>query len=137
MRTFQKLTNESILNAWKEIFPSSMMLCSKACLGDSYFFKGKLAANKQESANGILENDPLNYMFSIEEDGTYKEHICSIYVKPTKNLYLVYESENLRRKTIKNPTVDKIKKRFEQVKQLVVDNKDNFKDLCFDINNKV
>lgn len=136
MKTITQLTNEQITDTWKEVFPNSLMLCNKACLGDSYYFKGKLAANRHESANQILENDPLYYVFCID-DGDYSENMCFIYVKPTKNMYLCYERVNLRRKSIKSVTVEKLRKRFLQIKELVVANKDNFKNLCFDINEKI
>lgn len=129
------LTNEEIKALWVDIFPKSMMLCRKACLGDSYFFDGKLAGNINESANRIIENDPLNYGFEIDGD-TYKEYSNSILIKPD-NQYMVYGRSHMRRKTIKNVTLEKLRKRFLEVKKHIVDNKDNFINLEFDINEKI
>lgn len=132
------ITPDRVKEIWGEVFPNSMIIASKACLGDSYFFKGKLAKDINESNNRILHNDALNYMFNIDGD-TYKENYNSLYIKPDpeKERYLVYGSSHMRKKTIKNITEEKLLKRFKQVKEHVVANKDNFKNLLFDINDKI
>ena len=134
-KTIQTIEAPTIVKLWEKVFPNSMMLSSRACLGDSWFYKGKLAKNRNESANGILDNDPLFYVFEIEGD-TYKEHHNSIYIKPNSP-YLVYSSEHMRKKTIKNITEEKLEKRFQEIKAHIVANKDNFIHLLFDINTKI
>lgn len=133
-----KMTNDDILKLWKQIFPNSMMIINKACLGDNYFFKGKLAKDRSESNHGITENDALSYMFTINK-GAYKEFDVSLFVKPdpVTEKYLCYGRKKLRKKTIKEVTEEKLLKRFEQVRQLVVDNKDNLINLLFNINDKI
>lgn len=139
METIKEITKEEITQTWKEVFPNSLIIIVKGTIGVEYLScKGKLAKDANESANRILENDPLYYRFSIS-DGNYEEYCCLLYVKPDpiKEPYNVYGSARLRKKNIKNVTLDKLKKRFEQVKAHVVANKDNFKDLLFDINDKI
>ena len=128
--------NETIRQLWLKIFPNSNILISKNCLGSGYHFRCTLARDKSEVFNGIILNDALNYVFSIEENNYLEYHNLSIYIKP-ENKYLAYSRVKLRIKNIKNITLEKLEKRFIQVKQLIVDNKDNFKDLQFDINNKI
>lgn len=136
MKTETKtIDNETIVKIWGKVFPNSLMLPSKACLGDSWFYKGKLAKNREESANRILDNDPLFYVFEIDGE-TYKEHHNSIYIKPNSP-YLVYSSEHMRKKTIKNITEEKLEKRFREIKAHIVANKDNFIHLNFNINEKI
>jgi len=129
------MDNDRILQLWQEVFPNSMLLISKACLGDGCFYKGKLAKDRTESANGILENDALNYMFGIDERG-YIEYKQSVYIKPDNPLY-VYGCDRIRKKNIKDITEEKLLKRFKDIKALVLKNKDNFKNLLFDINTKI
>lgn len=129
------MKNEEIKKVWEKVFPNSFFLIQKACLGDYYFYDGFLAKSKTECSNGYFENDPLNYSFGIE-NGTYKEHAISLCIKPTEK-YLAYSRAKLRKKTIKNITLEKLEKRFLQIKQLITDNKDNLINLCFDINDKI
>lgn len=129
---------DAIKALWSKVFPNSMMLANKACMGESYFFTGKLAGNRGESANGILENDALNYMFEIDGD-TYREINNSLYIKPDpiNERYLCYGRSKMRMKSIKGLTPEKLLKRFQEVKDHVIANKDNFKDLLFSINDKI
>ena len=128
---------DEIVKVWKEVFPNSKISPSKAALGgEGHYFKCYLAANKQECINGYFENDPLNYMFSIDERG-YKEHSHSLSIKPPENSYLAYGRAKIRAKSMKEPTLEKIKKRFLQIKKLVEENKENLINLCFDINEKL
>lgn len=129
------LTNEKILEIWKKIFPHSLMIIRKASLSEYYFYDGFLAENKTECSNGYLDNDMLNYRFEIDNN-IYKEFCCSILTKPENNLYC-YGRQKLRKKTIKNVTAEKLEKRFLQVKQLIIDNKDNLKNVMFNINDKI
>lgn len=130
------MENDKIVKLWQKVFPNSMILISKACFGDSYFFKGKLAGDRNECPNRILENDVLNYMFSIE-DGNYKEYQQSVYIKPENPLYYCYDRDKIRAKSIKNITEEKLLKRFNDIKALVVKNRDNFINLEFNINDKI
>ena len=129
------ISKERIKELWSEVFPNSNMYINNACLGSGLSCSGRLAKDKSECNNNIIENDPLTYHFLIE-NGNYEEYRAYIYIKPT-NPYMVYSSQRLRKKNIKNITSDKLKARFEQVKALVVDNIDNFINIKFDIKSKV
>ncbi|MHA1737425.1 MAG: hypothetical protein ACTSWD_02495 [Candidatus Heimdallarchaeota archaeon] len=128
------MENQIIIDTWKKVFPNSAIYPSKACFSD-YYFKCTLAKDKSENSHGYIENDALYYHFNID-DGKYTENGLSIHIKPDTQ-YLCYSSRSIRKKSIKNITQAKLQTRFEQVKQLVIDNKDNFKDLMFDINTKI
>lgn len=131
----EKITVEAVVNVWREVFPNSKIYPSKGCLGGGVFFKGKLSSDKSEVSNGILENDPLHYVFIIEE-GNYREHSQHIYIRPSSKYY-AYDSVKLRKKNIKDITLEKLKRRFEQIKDMIVENKENFINLEFDINSKI
>lgn len=130
------MTHEEIKNLWQKIFPNSNILISKMCFGEGLHFRGILARDKSEVSNGIIENDVLHYQFTIEA-GNYEEYYApKIFIKPDNPLYC-YSSVKLRRKNIKNFTADKLEKRFLQVKNMIIENKDNFKNLQFNINDKI
>lgn len=129
------LTNEQVFQLWQKVFPNSMIITYKGLLSDGDYFKGKLAKDRSELANGISENDPLNYMFNIE-NGYYEEYYQSVFIK-SDNSCMAYGRDRLRKKNIKNITADKLLARFKQIKELVVRNKANFINLEFNINDKV
>ena len=112
-----------------------VLIIRNAFLGSGLTCKGILANDISECSNRILQNDPLNYGFSII-NGQYEEYHSGIFIRPSKP-NLCYEFVKLRKKNIKNITTEKLKKRFKQIKKLVVDNKDNFINLQFDINTKI
>lgn len=130
------MTHEEITNLWKKIFPNSNVLISKMCFGNGLHYRGILAKDKTEVSNGIIENDCLHYTFTIEEWAYQEYHRPLIYIRP-ENKYFAYSSVKLRRKNIKNITLEKLEKRFLQVKQLIIENKDNFINLQFNINDKI
>lgn len=133
------MTNDEIINTWNQVFPKSAISCQKACFGENdYYFKGRLGKDKSEFANGIIDNDPLNYMFNVENN-TYKEYNNSLRIAPTpeEGKYLAYGRSKLRMKTIKNLTKEKLFKRFREIKLHIYQNRNNFKGLLFDINEKL
>lgn len=130
------MEKEKIVELWKDVFPNSSMFIRNALVGGNGFSCcGRLSNGKNEVSNGILENDPLTFYFLIENNNYY-EYRAYIHIKPN-NKYMVYSTVNLRKKNIKNVTEEKLKARFNQVKQLVIDNKDNFINLHFNINDKI
>lgn len=120
------LNKEVVKETWKEVFGEQLFGASKAALGDYYFFTGYLAKSRDDFAYGISHNDPLNYKFYIDEDGTYSEMSSSLSVE-TDNPHMYCESVKLRKQKIKN--VDKIKltKRFQKLKNMIEENKDRIK----------
>ena len=116
---------EDIVNTWNKVFPHSLMSMSTGALGGGLYGRGLLGANHTEWANGIYDNDILSYRFSIV-DGVYKEYSTGVLTNPPLYSHLVYSSARLRAKSIKNVTLKSLEKRFMDIKQLVVDNKDNF-----------
>jgi len=131
----EQMNPEQVEQIWSEVFPNSSISISKACLSNYFFFRPRLAKDRRESINNILDNDPLSYMFSIE-DGKYIEQMLYFFIKPD-NKYLAYSRVKLRKKSISNVTPEKLRARFLQVKEKIVEHKDNFINLQFDINEKI
>ena len=130
------LTHDEVKQAYYRVFPNSGISVSKGCLSEGVYCKAILAMNKDECSHGYTINDPMQYSFNINGD-VYKDNGPGLYIHPDEGSNLVYGRAKLRGKTIKNITIEKLTKRFEQVKQLVIDNKDNFIDLKFNINDKI
>jgi len=129
------ITKEKVSETWQKVFPNSRVYIKNHCLGEGFSCYCTLAKDKSETIHNILENDPLNYSFSLYGND-YEEYSSFIHIKP-ENQYLAYSSKRIRKKNIKNLTIEKLEKRFLQVKQLVVDNKENFINLKFDISEKI
>ena len=130
------MTHEEIKNIWFKNFPNSNILISKMCLGDGFHYRCILAKDKSEVYNGILENDALHYTFSIENENYEEYDNPCIFIKPESNLY-AYSRVKLRRKNMKNTNIEKLEKRFLQVKNMIIENKDNFINLQYNINDKI
>jgi hypothetical protein len=110
-----------IEQAYKNVFPNSHISISTGILGsNSLYVKGFLCA-KGEWHNGISQNDPLSYSFNIDENGTYEESTCSIIINPSST-YLFADSAKMRRKTIKSVTIEKLEKRFNELKLFILSN---------------
>ena len=128
------MTHEEIKNIWFKIFPNSNILIM--CFGNGFHYRCILAKDKTEVYNGILENDVLHYTFSIENENYEEYHNPCIFIKP-ENRYYAYSRVKLRRKNIKNINAEKLEKRFLQVKNMIIENKDNFINLQYNINDKI
>ena len=116
LSTVRKVCNETL--------PNFGVWFRKSYLGSGNLVTITLANKQSNFPNGYMLNDPLGYAFMLEE-GNYEEgHAPSICVNP-KEAFLYCSVEKIRRKSIKGITEDKLKKRLLQVKQLVIDNKDN------------
>ena len=126
---------EQIKQIWLEVFPKSAIYGRKGCLSEDFYYGATLSAGKHEVYNGIIQNDPLDYIFYIKE-GHYIEDRISLFIKPDNPIY-AFGRVKLRKKTIKNVTPEKLKKRFLELKEKIVENKENFKQLEFDINEKI
>ena len=129
------LTHEDVVSAWKQIFPNSSVGVSKA-FGSGYTFKFRLAKDKTEVSNGILDNDPLYYTALLDKD-LFAEYTGSLLVKPPEGSHMAFGSEKLRKKTIKGVTLSKLLARFQQVHDFVAANADRLKNPQFDINEKL
>jgi len=130
-----KMDNDTIKKIWYEVFPNSGIYPSKACLGDSFFYRCTLGNGRHEATNGIIENDALHYLFNISENN-YSEYLHHFYIKPSR-LHYCYDAVRLRKKNIKNITEEKLKKRFIEIKNRLIENKDNFINLQYNINDKI
>jgi len=131
-----EVTPEDIIAAWNSEFPHSSAGLGKA-FGGGYAFKFRLAKDKSEVASGIMENDPLMYTAFLNLDGTWEESHTYMHVAPPEGSHLVFSSVKFRKKTMKNVTLDKIQKRFKQVKSFVAANADQLHRINFDISEKL
>ncbi len=129
--TQEIITNQQLKDLWMQVFPNSYASASDGCLGDGQYLKGYIQA-KTEWANGISHNDPLGYMGSLYGD-VYKDENLGLDIKPN-NPYLAYGNAKIRKKTIKNVTTEKLLKRFNEIKQFIIDNKENW---YLDLSDKV
>lgn len=111
--------------AWLEVFPNSACSFRKVMGGADGCFNGRLLRD-EEQINKITQNDPLGYVGWLEGT-TYREDRAHLFVRPPEGANLVYGRVNLRRKTIKDVTYEKLVKRFEEVREFVRANKDNMK----------
>ena len=126
---------EEIEKIWLEVFPKSKIYGSKGFLSDDFYYRATLSAGKHEVYNGIIQNDPLDYIFYIENKH-YIEDRISFCIKPENPIY-AFGRVKLRRKKIYNVNKEKLKKRFLQLKEKIVENKENFIQLEFDITEKI
>ncbi len=110
---------QDIKKAWLEVFPKSECYPSVGALGGGIYTKCYLQT-KNEWSNGISQNDPLSYLFVID-DNDYSESSLSIIGKPF-NPHMYASSLNPRKKTIKNIDYNKLLARFKQIKQFIIDN---------------
>jgi hypothetical protein len=124
---------EDVKKAWHQVMPNSAISARKILGG--WTFRFFLVNSKDECANGILENDPFYYSARLSGDGTFEETNSYMHVKPTKP-NMVYGSVRFRKKTIKEPTFEKLVKRFSDVRNWIMSNADNLKYIKFDIRNK-
>jgi hypothetical protein len=128
------LTTDQLKQAWIEVFPDSVSSASTVLRDIG--FRGFVAKDRTEVANNIMSNDPLNYVVIYNiTTGDFQESNAYLLVAPTSP-YMVYSSVKLRKKTIKNATYEQVVKRFQQVREFVMANKDNMIKLHFDINSK-
>ena len=129
------MNKNQVIECWLEVFPNSRAWASDSHFGGDFTGFGMyLAKDKSECANGIIDNDPLSYAACIENN-TWSEDRLYMFVAPT-NKYHAYSSVKLRKKTIKNVTPEKLIKRFQQVREFIMANKDDMINLQFDINDK-
>ena len=130
------MTPQDIQQCWNEVFPNSNGTVTQ--IMGALFLRGHLAKDLTECPNRIIDNDPLMYVGCIREDvggHTWSETNAHLYIKPVE-FNRVYSSAQLRRKTIKNVTREKLVKRFQEVRKFVMDNAANLKDPLFDITTK-
>ena len=122
---------EDVKQAWKTVMPDSYISARKILGG--WVFSFFIAANKGESANNIIDNDPLIYRASINAKGEYVEDMGSMLVAPTPGSYMVYSTIKFRKTTIKDPTVDNLVKRFKAIRAWIIGNIDKIIDTPFDV----
>ncbi len=126
------LSKEEVVSCWHEVFHNSSAHAQTIMGTDHFSFR--LAKDKSEVPNGIMDNDPLSYRASID-GSSWSESMISMLVKPT-TVNLVYSSVKLRKKTVKNVDHQKLVARFREVRKFVMDNAHNLKNPLFDISNK-
>jgi hypothetical protein len=131
------MNKQEIKDVWKSVFPESHISLSNGhFITTTIYGSGFLANDQKEVAYGIIQNDPLSYRFYIEGK-SYREDAISLACKPVHQ-YLCFENKNLRRKSIGAVTPDKLRKRFEQIKEFISKHKTDLKDdLLFDIDSKL
>lgn len=116
-----------VINAWMEVFPNSTA-SAKSVLGSTCVALHLLPAS--ECANRIQENDPLNYAMWIEGDNLREDRL-NVLTRPPKGSNLVYGSAKMRKQTIKNADYDKLVRRFNKVREWVMN-----QDLAHDVSGK-
>lgn len=132
-----EVTPKTVIELWKKVFPHSKVFASKAALGGGVFFKFKLGG-EGEFANNIPDNDPLNYMALLDNDGRWDETYAYMHVAPEPGSHMAYGSVKMRKKSTKKPvTAAQLEKRFMQVKDFVKQNAHNLKNVPFDIKQKI
>lgn len=130
----KQVLKNRIERAFYDVFPRSHISISNAPIGGRELFIKCYLQKPEEWANKISHNDPLSYMADIDpETMLFTEHNHSMVIKPQEK-YLAYSSVKLRRKTIKNADIHKIKARFEQLKDFV---KANLSNAAHDIADKI
>ncbi len=130
------MNKQNVADCWMAVFPnSSFSHMGSISVDGPGTFTFRLAKDRTEVSNGIMHNDPLYYMGGLEEDGSWVDLSILLLVKPTVP-NMVYSSEKMRRKTIKNVTPEKLVKRFQEVRTFVMNNAANLKDPLFDITTK-
>lgn len=126
------MTNDQIKQIIKESFLSVMPDCgifiNNHALGNGFAVSCRVGKDKTEWANGIHNNDPL--FLTIHFWGDQVESTCYISIKPPIGSFYYSQSVKLRKKTIK---ADKITAKaltayFQEVRKLIIDNKDNWLD---------
>lgn len=125
-----------IKTAFFEVFPRShVVVCDAPLSRDDIMIKVFLQ-RPGEWANNISHNDPLTYIAMIHAPSmTYTESYAPVLlVKPGEKYWLAYDSVKMRKRTIKNVNIPKLKQRFEQVRDFI---KDNLNNAAHDIAEKV
>lgn len=108
---------DQVKAAWMTTFPNSRVI-SNQIMGRTVF-KFYLQ-QKDEVANGISENDPLQFSAWLSDDGAKLEcNPAVLFLKPTSRLMV--STVKTRKVTTKDPL-----KQFQKVKQMIIDNKDNW-----------
>ncbi len=130
----EAITPEDVKSAWLQVFPHSSV-SANIIMGDAGF-AFRLSKDRTECANNIAENDPLYYRAFLR-DGNFEESGCRLFINPEPGSYNVYGSAKMRKQTIKNVTVDKLVRRFNQVKDFISANAGNTKNVQFDIYSKL
>lgn len=106
---------ETVKQAWLEVFPNSHVT-SSTILGSTcvalYLFRA------DECANGIQQNDPLQYRVWFEGENV-RESELYILTKPPEGANLVYGSARKRRQTIKGADHVKLVRRFRKVREWI------------------
>jgi hypothetical protein len=118
-----------IKDEWKKLFPHSEPGSQLGAMDKTtIYFRGYLSADRNECPSNIRENDPLYYRGAYnKETNSFKESACSIYTAAAPGSFNALGRANLRLKTIKDVTPEKLAKRFKQIfDELLVPNVSNF-----------
>lgn len=120
----KQVLKNRIERAFYEVFPKSHISITNAPLSGRELYIKCYLQTPDQWANGISHNDPLSYMADIDPiTMVYSEHHHHMYIKPQEK-YLAYSSVSIRKRTIKNADIPKIKKRFEQLRDFIRSNLD-------------
>jgi len=130
------VNKEDVINTWNKVFPKSKI--SVGGNTELLMCRGYLAKDKTEVTNGYFENDVLNYGFTITDGVFYAESGHSMYIRPESGTYCAYSIAKIRAKSLKGVTTQSLEKRFNDIKKMVLDNKDVIPEtkLHYDINDK-
>lgn len=119
---------ETIKKSFLSVMPDCGVFISDHTLGTGFAVQCKIGKDKTEWANGIHNNDPLS--LTIHFWGDQLESTCYISIKPPIGSFYYSQSVKLRKKTIKADkiTAEALTSYFQEVRKLIIDNKDNWLD---------
>ena len=109
-----------VKECWLVVFPSGH-ITSRVIMGNPSFTM--YLQKPDQWLYGISHNDPLSYSAFINGD-TWEENQHSLTVKATDQ-HRAYGSVKIRKQNIKAVDKDKLLKRFQKIRQIAEENKDN------------
>ena len=138
MKYLDEIANDA-KRAWLKVMPNSSITTSIMVLGgrEALYISLYIGKDKAEFINDIKENDPLAFSIRVSSDGSYEEFASSLYIKAPVGSYLAMGRVNMRKKSIKGITYDKLEKRFNMIRDMIIENVGNMGKLPYDINDKV
>ena len=112
-------TIEKIKSEYYKLFPKNLITCYKSPFG-GYILNCFIVGNKDESINGIIENDLINVRFSITDYDNpawiLEFHNASYKTKPTKENYVYGRGKIATRKTTgEEKIIEYLKKFFKKL----------------------
>jgi len=130
---------DNLRNAWLSVFPKSAVSVRATAKDgvyntDNTYFAGSIL-DVTDFPHGMFSNDPLSFTFVVDENGYSEKSLtlstgeCFCY-----DGYSKADSVSMELLYMENPTFETITKRFVEIKEFLVKNKDN---MFYDISGKL